>query len=60
MRYWKFTIFSRMLLASSRGGVCLMGDNLNHISYPNIEFFGSFGKILTIRAVETFILYLNS
>jgi hypothetical protein len=67
MRYWEFTNFSRMSLVSSRGDVCLMGDNLYHIYYPKhqnyypkIEFFGCFGIILAIRLVETFIDCLNS
>jgi hypothetical protein len=67
MRYWEFTNFLRMSLASSRGEVCLMGDNSNQNYYPkhpnyypNIEFFGHFGKILAIRLVKTFINCLNS
>lgn len=42
------------------GDVCLIADNLNPNDYLNIEFFGRFGKILTIRLVETFIIYLNA
>jgi len=44
-----------------------MGDNLYHnyypklqYSYPNIEFFGRFGKILAIRLVNTFKICLNT
>jgi len=62
-----FTNFSRMSPTSSRGEVCPMGDNLYHnyypklqYSYPNIEFFGRFGKILAIRLVNTFKICLNT
>jgi len=42
------------------GDVCLIADNLNQNDYPNIEFFGRFGEILTIRLLKTFNNCLNS